>query len=172
MTRTYGEIIASLPMAKFYDCMDSERYTHKDPISALEFLFDDLHYPSAVTLRAEDVIRAHGAVTLTAYDPTPIDDAWVERIAASLAEALVEAYGEEYGDPEENPEDAFDSSRIAATEDFFRAAIRGGTHGLSPWRCETVGSVTLDHEDVITILREHVPEWFDPRLRLFPRWHG
>lgn len=131
--------------AKLYDVdPDAETLTHESPWDALDDHLDAVH-PHIV----------NEPVTVYAFVPEPVPDAWAADQARRRVEEIVDSLGERYGSPEEDPADMFDGSGLAELEERIRFAIQHAIDcHLSVRSCRRVGHRTYSDAEVRELYAE------------------
>ena len=146
------------PVGDLYDCRDSESLIHESPEEAIEELID------AWLTKDCDVakeIQKLAPVTVAAYVRQTIGDSWFEAEADRLLEVAAEDWGEEFDSEGDNEADLYARETKAAVLPDLVAVLKKFYAHSVPWNCERVGEVTLSSEQVVVLMREHRPDWFD-----------
>jgi hypothetical protein len=145
----------SFPAADFYACNDPETLTRTTPEEAMEEYLDNVASPGCDMVA---LIREWSPLTVTAYVPMEVTDQEIKRWADSLTETLWEKWGDEHGDPDGSFGDGFPEDAKAV----MLAAVQTIVRGARVWSCTDIGTVTLDAEQVETLMRASRPDWFLP----------
>lgn len=158
----FGLLLLATVEADYWECSeDADRLTHEHPVCALEYHFDEL------TCRlkpgsAEEQIRAACPIQIWPWHRKSVPPVEAEGLAehamASVAEMLDE--DEDYGDLDGTHE-IFGNATLAKHLPAFTAAVEALLADADVWACERGNPVTLTANEVIQLLREHCPEWFE-----------
>lgn len=145
--------------ADYWDCSDApESLSYDDPVEALEHHLDCWLTPGCDT---EAELRSVGGVNVTAYVRAKVAPEESERITDHLFEVIDEWLGENtiLGNPDGGrllPKSVRDKRRAA-----LRAVVDAICADADVWHCEPTRAVELDSDEVIEIMREHRPDWFE-----------
>lgn len=149
--------------ADFWDCDDCpESLCNTDPVDALERHIDGWLSPGCDTVA---IIRGFGKVEITPWfrnklNQGHIDDA-VDRML-QLAEELLDE-DEELGDPNGDHNCLADKA-LKEHRPKFVEAVKALYAEAEPWGCEDGKPVVLTADEVIELMREHCPEWFETEV--------
>lgn len=151
--------MTTIPEADFYDCRDSDRYTHHTPAEAVEEyleMFMTLECDTSVML------TEHAPVTITAYRRNTIPMRWLEQQAGNLLEQLAEAYAEaeEWPDPDGSDNGLGKAAELDAQPAMLAAVQKFMAHA-KVWSCSKIGEVILNADEVEAMMREHRPDWWE-----------
>lgn len=144
--------------ASFYSCKeDNETLSYESPEEAIMYYAESFLTPGCDT---EKVIRTEvGGVDCYAYSRKRVLDTWARGMAERMLEDLTETFVDDYSGPdgednidEENFEDLFE--RLASVAADFVAQ-------QTVWQCEQVAERTYSVEEVIAMMRQECPEWFE-----------
>lgn len=144
----------------FWTCDDgAERLSHDDLLDAVEEYIDGFLSPGCDT---EAILRDQvSPLTIFGYTRCEVTDGHLEQLADDLAERLAELVGEdEWGDPDGNHEVLSDENR-KAIEARFAAVLREERHRIVPWACEVTQTVEVEGDELVAMVREISPSWFD-----------
>lgn len=141
--------------ATYYDCFDSEDYTHETPDEAIEYLLDAEMTPNC---DAEKVIRDQGSIEVKAYNRDKVTPGWIDRLACRLAELAEEEWSDEYGSPDG---DGFKEGAIGHLVERFSDTLTEVIPQQQVWRCSECDSYTYSVEEVLALMRDHRPDWFE-----------
>lgn len=141
--------------AEYFDCRESEEYSHSTPDEALEEYFECFYEKGVPIL---DLIDKHAPIEMLAFDREKVTKGWIDSLADELLERAREQFAEDYGDHDG------DFTKSTDQDDEIRgdlcAAINRVVASASVWRCEEVAKRTYSAEMIEAVLREHCPEWF------------
>lgn len=142
--------------ADYYECSENiESLSHDSPEEALETYLDGYMEPDC---DAEAVIRKNCPVTCTAFTRTSVPPGQARKWAEAFADLLNEWWPEEeYGDPDADADGPGDKRFIEDVTPVIQAAI-DRTH---VWQCQKVGTRTYSADEVLTMMRAEVPDWFE-----------
>ena len=148
--------------AKFYDCRDPETLTYESPEEAVERFLDYWLNPGC---DVEAVIREKCTpLTVDAYNPKEISDDQREAWVLGIEAYLEEQFGEEFGDPDGAPYlDHAKDHRLA-----LRAWVYEVIAGEHVWACEKVAERTYTADEVVAMMREERPDWFEEEVEETP----
>lgn len=145
------------PSGKYYDCADSETLSCTDPEEAVaEYL------ESIMTLNCDvaTLIRETGEITVTAYDPDVVTEAWLLARARRAVADFEEAFDEDYMSSGDDGIEFSEEKRSDALEAIL-AALQTLVAEAHVYNCHETGSVTLSPEQVEALMRECNPDWFE-----------
>jgi hypothetical protein len=144
-------------IADYYDCRESEELTSETLQEALEdFIDGNLSPPSNVT----EEIRKLCPIEVVAYSRKEITEHFVRNVAEECYARLAELFHEEYGEPESDYGGFDKESGEEIMRDFLPAVRKAAARG-TVWQCDKVGKREYDFEEVLRLMREHCPEWFE-----------
>lgn len=141
--------------ADYYSCIDSEEYSHESPEEALEYFLDGQLDPGCDT---EAVIRACGPVKVTGFKREAVEPDWTSRLSERLVDQVNEAWSDEYGNPD-GPGLPHDAEAFLATR--FKEALDLIIAEQTVWACDECGARTYSVEEIIELMKEHRPDWFE-----------
>lgn len=144
-------------VADYYDCRESEELTSETVEEELESFIDRNLSPEC---NVTEEIRKLCPIEVVAFSRKEITEHFVRNVAEECYERLSELFHEEYGEPESDYVGFDKESREQIMRDFLpvvrKAAARGGV-----WQCEKVGKREYDFDEVLRLMREHCPDWFE-----------
>jgi len=145
--------------ADFYDCQDSEDLTCTTPEEALEEYIDGW---TEVGDSLEAVIRKYSPIIVVGYRRKTISDGEMRREIRWSVDEFVQRLTNEYGDPDGGPDSSISTEAIEVLIDTIFPTIREtiDEHFLV-WACESVGKREYNADEVIALMREHRPDWFE-----------
>ena len=143
--------------ADFYDCRDSEEYTHESPEEALEELID-IYLSPKCDVEAE--IRKLGPIKVSGYTRVTLAETWAVGMSESLAEQVAENFSEEHGDPN-GDDDGLSKEVLAKAAQDFEPVVRELIAHATVWFCDDCGERTYSVEEILAMMREHRPGWFE-----------
>lgn len=140
----------------YYDASENpEQLTNGSPEEAIEDVLDGEFYPAC---DAEAEIRKYGEIEVVGYVRKAVDPKtaklWAERFADLMNEWWPE---EEYG----NPEDDADGPGNAQFIEEVLPVIQAALDRTEVWQCESVAKRTYSVDDVLAMMREENPDWFE-----------
>jgi len=155
-TKTWREWAADGSIT-FWDCDDGrEVLRHESLEEAIEHDVDDLPQGDV-----EAAVREAypGGITVYGFRRREVDRDWLEQQAARMAEDFAEQLEDEFGDHltgthqtlEDDDEKALGTGILALLEKLK----------LVPWQCEQVAKVHLSLDELLAMLRETAPSWFE-----------
>jgi hypothetical protein len=153
---------AAFDTATYYDCVDSEEYSHETPEDAVEAYLDGFMTPNC---DAEKTIRETLAgvgsehLTVKAYNRSEVPPKWVDAVACQLVACANDAWREEYGDPDG---DGFDAQATKYLGEEFARALQWVIAQEQVWACSKCGERRYTVEEVLALMRTHNPGWFTP----------
>lgn len=150
--------LASLPSAAFFDCRDSERLSHESPAEAVLDWLDSNHDP---TKQLEDHVAELCPVTLKAYARDAVTPRWFKEATNAAINALVASF-DDYYRTDDDDGDRTCRKEVQAQHAEVEAMVRRVFAKVEPWGCHEVGSVTLEADDVLALVRIHAPQWLTP----------
>jgi len=145
--------------ADYYDCSpDAESLSSESPEEAIEACLD---WGTAPGADVEAFIAECSPIEVFAWTRKCVTDAalklWVYDLADRLNERWVE---DEYGDPESD----LYGNRTPPGDDVFAEALmpilEAAVKRAHVWHCDGIGKREFSKEQVIAMMREHVPHWF------------
>lgn len=139
----------------FWDCIDDQQeLTHEALEEAVESYVDDgSGLPEDVVAWVRNYFL--NGLEVYGWRRKAVDQKWLRNEAERLAERFFEeSWNEEYGDPHERPR--------AAEANLATAFVEAMRENLpEPWQCERVVTVTIPLDELLALLRECRPEWFE-----------
>lgn len=144
--------------ADYYECSGrTEQLSWESPELAIERFLDDDMQPGC---DVEAVIRRNSPLTCTAYARKEVP----RNMASSWARALVDQLNDywtdqEFGDPDGEPDVLGGTELVEALTPIIQAAIDRTT----VWACDAVGERTYEAEELIAMMREESPHWFEEK---------
>ena len=140
----------------YYDCDDAETLTHETPEDALRARIDVVCDPKQPLAPQ---ILAMGAVTVTGYVREQVDSQWMANRARVIVEDLLESWDEEYG-PSDDSTDL--PAPLASLLDHAAGVVVGILVQRQPvWRSKPASTRIYTAEEVLALMREHEPKWFE-----------
>lgn len=143
--------------AEYYAVGDTEQVEYESVGDALCNAIDGWYTHGQST---EDCIRAHSPITVTAYNRMVVSADWLEGQAEALANQFDESFGQEFGDPDGDCDGELDTKKLAVA---LLPALTAAIDGAHVWCCTPVGKRVYDADEVIEIIANEEPEWFDER---------
>lgn len=142
----------------FWDVRENaETLTHEALEEAVESYVDDnAHGVMEAWVRE----RFPGGMKVYGHRRNLVDPDWLTGQAEWLAEAFGEHLGDEYGDPDGNY-DMLSAEQEAALAAAIARALEELRPKLEPWQCERVVTVTIPLDELLALLRECRPDWFE-----------
>lgn len=143
-------------MADYYDCnCDRERLTLASPEEAIEQYLDGFMSPGCDVLK---VIAMNTPLEVTAFVRKTVDPKDAQLWAARIADQVNEWWlDEEYGDPDGD----MDGPGDLEFQNAVTAALEAAMKRTEIWACETVGERLFSEEEVVALMRDHCPDWFE-----------
>lgn len=137
--------------ADYYDCRDSEEFTHDTPEGALTEYFD--------SAQCEAEIRAYCPIEVKAFKRCVVGDDWLNGIAKQdLAEKFGEAWYQDFGDPND---DGLDDEDVKAFARAIAPILRLFSDArLKVWACEQVALRSYSADECVAMMRKENPQWF------------
>jgi len=149
---------AAFDTATYYDCVDSEEYSHETPEDAIEAYLDGFMTPNC---DAEKTIRETLAgsehLTVKAYNRDEAQPKWADAVARQLVERANDAWTEEYGDPDG---DGFGAQATRYLGEEFAKALRWVIAREQVWACTKCDERRYTVDEVLALMRTHSPGWF------------
>lgn len=110
----------------------------------------------------ETFLRAIAPLDVYGYARAVVDDRRLDAEAAWLVERLVESFNEdeEWGDPDGN-QGVLDDVGERLLKEKFAAALRDVRPHITPWSCEVKRIVVLQADELVALVREMEPGWFE-----------
>jgi len=156
MTETYET-------ADYYDCCDDEEYTHQTPEEAIEGYLDGFLHPKE---EPTGTIVKLCPITVTAYAREAVMPDWITRLAEDLVERADEEWICEYGNPDS---EGLDPEAKEYLKEEFKRALNVVIAQCTVWSCFKCGSKEYTEEEVLKMMKEHNPHWFDGESNAPPR---
>lgn len=144
-------------LCEFYTCRDPDQLSLSTPEEAIEENLDGW-LPDGDAAKA---ILGHGPITVTGYSPCTVPDGVVKTLAQTALELIDERLGEDFGDPDGGS--MFSKEQTEAAVALLLPAVRKVCDNANVWACEKVATRTYSPEEVLVMMREHCPEWFEPK---------
>jgi len=147
--------------ADYWDCDEStDSLSHDDPQSALEEHLDGWLMPHD-SRGIEAQIWEIGPVKIWPWHRQSIDAKEVERLTKHLLEEADEWLCENtiLADPEGG--DLLSKQTREKHQPAMAATVAALCADASVWHCERGEAITLTADEVIALLREQCPEWFE-----------
>lgn len=144
----------------FWTCDDSvERLSHDVMEDAITEFVDGFLAPGCDT---EAILRSQVApLTVYGYSRAEVTDKKLESEGVRLVENLVENLNEdEWGDPE-GQHDIIDEATQERLARAFITALKAERQHIVPWSCEQTKTVVLEADELVALVRELAPSWFD-----------
>ena len=139
--------------ADFFDCGDPEDLDHEDPETALERWFDGWCDPNCDVVA---IIREQCPVTLTAYKRKTIDDGFADELRKKF-DAFIDNLNDDFMDRYDNPNGESNAPASSITH-AIRESLVELYGGRFVWMCEPCGSIELDADQCIEILKDWIAE--------------
>lgn len=148
--------------AAYWDCDESaEQLSHDHPAGALESHLDGwvMHHDSR---GMEAQLREIGPIQIWPWHRKTIAEGAAKGLAERAMDCIDEALSEDedYGDPD-GTHDLFGKAVMAKHLPAFEAAVKALLADADCWQCEAGAPIALTPDDVITLMREFCPEWFE-----------
>lgn len=140
--------------ADVYDASDSEEYSHTTPEDAIADVVRS-HYDDGDE-SIEEVIGNLCPLTVAGLERDTINPTWTRRVAERLTSNVADEWCDEYGNP-----DGMDGSDLVTIEHDIKAALDAFVRDTPVWACSACGKRTYSFEEVIAMMKEYAPEWFD-----------
>lgn len=144
--------------AEFYTCRAPDLLSLTSPEEAIEEKLDGW-IDDGDTEAAIRKYCAEHPVTVTGYSPRAIPDSVVKKLAEDTLERIDEYLGEDFGDPDGGG--MFSKTAAEECMAVLLPAVRAACDRAKVWACEEVGTRTYSPDEVVTMMREHCPEWFE-----------
>jgi hypothetical protein len=144
-------------VADYYDCRESEELTSETVEEELEQFIDRNLSPEC---DVTEEIRKICPIEVVALSRKEITEHFVRRVAEECYARLAELFHEEYGEIEGDYVDFDKESAEQVMRDFVPVVRKAAARG-HVWQCEQVGKREYDFEEVLRLMREHCPEWFE-----------
>lgn len=144
----------------FWSCDDgAERLSHNDLGDAVEEYVDGFNSPNC---DVEKILREEvSPLVIYGYTRAEVTDRHLADFANDLADHLAESLDEdEFGDP-------FDDHQVLAEDDKkaiaerFCTVLREERARFVPWACEVTMRVVVEGDELVRMVREICPYWFD-----------
>ena len=146
--------------AEYYDCQESEVLSIESPEEAIEQQIDGWLSP---TCDVEEEIRRLCPITVLAFSRRQVPASFAVSLAGQCFDRIAELFSEEYGDPD-GGNDGFDKATTVAICAELLPVVRNALARATVWPCEKVAERSYDAEQVLSLMREHCPEWFESDL--------
>jgi hypothetical protein len=146
----------------FWTCDDTaERLTHDCLSDAVEEYIDGLFVPAR---GLEAFLREKvSPLTIFGYSRAKVTDERLADLANDLADHLQERLDDGYddwSDPDGQHQVIDDTGKAALAERFF-AVLRDERAHIEPWGCEVTAKVTVEGDELVAMVRELCPYWFE-----------
>jgi hypothetical protein len=156
MTRTQLEALA-----QFWDSRESESLHVTTLVGELTEVVDGCLGLMPEPDRVEAVIRDLAPFRVAAYVKKHWTDGAIDVYAAGAIEHLCERFDddEDFGCPDESL-----SLTAAAREELMvhaRALVRALVPHASPWCCDRIGTVDVEADEAVALMRTANPHWFE-----------
>jgi hypothetical protein len=140
-----------------FDCIgDPDELQHEDVESVIEEMVDASSERDSAIL---DVIRGICPVTVDAYSPAVDAAGWVKRTTEVLVDRVGDEWSE-YGDPNVGGY-AGGIDAGSSLENRIKEALEDFIEEAHVWSCHKVGERVYSYDEVVAMMREYSPEWFD-----------
>lgn len=148
---------AKFDSADFYDCSDSaDELRHTSPEECVgEYMHGLIDDKGEIV----DEISKFAPLTVEAYRRDPVSPEWARRKASYLVDQLLEEIAED--------EEGFRPA-TPITEENRQELIQGLAETIGQvmtvvenFNCSKVASKTYTADELIALMREHSPEWFE-----------
>lgn len=144
--------------AALYDCRDgAEQLNHESVEEAIEA---EVERHCSLDCDVAKVIASMGELTVTAYVREEVTPIWIHDQCDRMVESLAEAFSEDFGDMDGDGED-MSNEACAALASAIEPIVRAALSKVHVWRCRDVGTRTYDDDEVLAMMREHRPDWFE-----------
>jgi len=150
-------------IADYWDCCESERLTHTTLEDALGYVIDGWLDPRQSAEEVEQTIRRHAPYEAECYARNQWSDANIGHYANYMFDALCEHFDEceDFGDPDEYVHSKLDIDQKAAIMLAAGAFVAEFAKHTKPWGCGHVGTVVIEADEAVQLMREANPTWFD-----------
>lgn len=154
---------------EFWTCDDgAESLSHTDLRDAVEEYVDGFLSPGCDT---EAILREKvSPLTIYGYARAEVTDQRLADLANDLADNLQERLDDGYddwSDPNGNHQVITDDGKAKLAEHFC-TVLREHRGLIVPWGCEVTKTVTVEGDELVRMVREICPDWFEDD-RLPPR---
>lgn len=147
----------------FWSCDDgAESLSHTELSDAVEDYVDGFLSPGCDT---EAILREKvSPLSIYGYSRIEISDRDLDNLAEFLVDRLAEACDEdEWGDPN-GDHHVLDKAGQAAFTARFAAVLREERKHIVPWTCAISKTVLVEGDELVAMVREFCPYWFEDRL--------
>ncbi len=150
-------------IADYWDCMDSETLHHTTIEDALSYVIDGHLNLKQTVAEVEQAIRHGAPVEVDCYAHNQWTDGAIKNYADDVFEALCNRFDEDedFLDPDEYVEKKLDADQKAAVMAAARALVAEFAKHAKPWCCGVVGTVVIEADEGVQLMREANPTWFD-----------
>lgn len=150
-------------MAAFWDCRQSERLYHRTIAECLTDYYDMFLYPNMTTGQVELVIQGAGPVKVDCYVSNQWSDVKRNWYATAIRDQLFELFDEDedFAHPDDSVRDLLGLDHKNAILQQVRAAVDELALHAPIWGCSRVGSVTIDADEAVAMMRAANPRWFE-----------
>lgn len=110
----------------------------------------------------EGFLRRISPVSVYGYSRAGVSDQRLQAAAELMVERLTESLEEddEWGDPDGRHE-VFGELGQQALLPMILSALKQVRHHIEPWHCEVTKTVVLEADELVAMVRELCPEWFE-----------
>lgn len=139
--------------AKFYTARETETLTCETVEEALTEWVEMRVSVGMTDEQVEKLVRDHGPITVEAFQPRKVDDAWIRIEAQRVLENFIERFCEEFGDPDGSTD--VDGTRVIRDPKIEARAVellRVIVDGTGVWQCVEVGRREYDADAVLAML--------------------
>jgi hypothetical protein len=150
---------ANFDNAVFYDCTDEDELSCTTPEMSIEEYIDRW---VEVGSDVESVIRIHSPITVEAYRFKKISDEDIRHNTEFAIYHLAENLHAEYGCPDDHENVGMSKDVIKDIVDAILPTIKKIVNeNIRVWDCESAGAREYNSDEIITLMREHRPDWFE-----------
>ena len=135
-----------------YDTADSENLTHDTPVGAIEEFLDDFMSPGCDVAA---IIAEHSPIEVTGSAREVVTPGNISGLADSLVADVDTWWTDNFGDPDG---DGLNDQQL---ERDIASAIEAAVKRATVWRCGSVGTREYSEDDVVAMMREQNPGWFE-----------
>jgi len=143
--------------AYYYDCRESEDLSHSSPEEAIEELIDQAYEKDKPI---EQTIADCCPIEMVGYVRKKIDLRHGEHYVDNMLESLEEEWGEEYGDFDGDVMPWKKEQRVTVTKEFY-SLMEKHLKDAHIWQCDPCGKREYSEDEVLVMMREYCPEWFE-----------
>lgn len=154
-------------IADYWDCMESETLQHTTIEDALSYVIDSHLSLKHTVAEVEQAIRSAAPYEVDCYARNQWTDGAVGNYAGYVFDALCERFDddEDFGDPDEYVAKKLDAEQKAAVMAAARALVVEFAKHAKPWCCGVVGTVMIEADEAVQMMREANPTWFQEGVK-------